>query len=730
MNSFSRRTCCRFTMIALSLWLGFTTCGRADDDAPENPGLRGILPDFIPPGLHEDDFLTLGKSWEGWATAVAAEVSKFYEEFELDEAGQRHSIATLKVKIGTMEKALANRQYGAIHVPLSIIHARLKPRVDLAEAILDTLENKSQTANADSADAGRDQIARSVDQLEGYLANVPDGPVWLDYLQADELRKLSEGVVPVSVISEIHSRLSNPRRMQNDKQRRFLKRPGFVQLRQELDRFLERQQRPVILTVADGEKTEALREALWLLVDSLEQYSLTSSTESATSAHRAHEQVAALSHDEGRRIAEVLATHYFNDNLRVIVSEGFLSRVVGYKFEESGDVDDFILGAKVTGKQTTTGSISVDLTPGESAIQFYMRLDGVTRSNTLGRTDEAVVSTRGYHTFVATKSIAFDGDVFRTAPGEINVKASNTTTGIRTNASNLLVIGAIADNVAQGEVRRRKAQSEVIAADRVRQRVLPEFNKGIEGEFAKLTTNLETKVNPKLLDADLYPSRRSFSSTDDEMHIRTRLMDTLEFGGNAATLVTTGKDSAAVHLHESVINNALNRLALRSLEMTEAELVKTLTDSLRGLLGDGIKFGDEAETDREPDNTKFVFPDEDVLRVKLDDGLMTIILRAGLKPEKGDEIPTQEISIPLTFSMVEGQLQIDAEAASVSPVEQPRSPFVQIARAGVVKSKIQAALPTRTVNSVFTLERKTGGPVELKISEIRPIAGWLSIVIQ
>ncbi len=714
-----------------ALCLGMTSFGQADD-APANPGLRGILPDFVPAGLYEDDFLTLGESWNDWSVGVAAEVAKLYEDFELDAAGQRVSIQTLQIKIGTMEKALAEPDYVAIHVPLATLRARLKPRVDLAAAVLDTLEGKIQTAKIGSVPDARSQIVQAVDELEEYLSSVPDGTAWLGYVHADRLRQLSDGKVPLSVVSDVHSRLSNLQRMKNDEQRRFLKRPRFVQLRQQLDRYLDRQQRVVIRTVADGsDDAEAFRETLWTLVDSLEQYTQTSSIVAATAAHRAFGQIEELSQEKGHRIAGVLAEHYFNDNLRVVVSEAFLSRVAGYSFEESGDVDDFVLGAKINGKQATTGTVSVDLRPGEDMIQFYMRLDGVTKSNTFGRTNEATVTTVGHHTFAATKSISFNGDVFRTAPGEISVDANNRTTSVRTNASNLFILGAFADDIARREVRRRKQRSEAIAADRVRQRVLPEFNKGIEAEFAKLTTSLETKVNPMLLDADLYPSRRSFTSTDDELLIRTRLMDTMEFGGNAATLVTTGKDAAVIHLHESLINNAMSRLALRSLEMTEAELIATLTDSLSGVLGDSFKLpAPDADGERKPDNTKFVFPDQDVLRVKLDAGVLTIILRAGLKPEKGDEIPTQEISIPLTFSITDGMLQIDAESPSVSPVDPPSSPFVQIARAGVVKSKIQAALPSRTVDAVSTLERKTGGPVELKIAQILPNAGWLSIVIE
>lgn len=715
------------TVVALTLALGTGPLVHADE-GPENPGLRGILPDFLPDGLSEDDFMTLGDSWGDWSREVAAEVARFYEDFELDAAGQRESIELLKRKIATMEAAMGDFDYTVIHIPLSRMHARLQPRITLAEAILDTLEGRVEATEVSTAVESGNRIAQAVDDLETWLADIPDGSVWMDYVQAEQLRQLPSGTVPLAVVSDVYGRLTNPNRLRNTEQRRFLKRPGFVQLRQELDSYLDRQQRASIQTISAGEKPELLRESLWGLVNALEEHMVDGGSEASVRAHQSWKQVADLAEDNGQRIGTVLGKHFFNDNLRVVVSENFLSRVAGYKIEETGEVDDFILGAAVTGTQTTTATLSVNLKPGTDRIQFYVQLSGVTQSNTVGRTNEATINTSGYHTFEATKAVSFNGDVFRTAPSEMTVNANNTTTGARANIGGLL--GPIANDIALREARRRKGRSEAIAADRVRQRVLPEFNSGIEAQFAKLTTTLERKINPRLLDADLFPSRRSFTSTEDELQIDMRLMDTLEFGGNAANLVTTGEDAAVIHIHESMINNALARLALASLEMTESELLATLSDSLGDLLPPGVKLGSSDDPDRKPDNTIFVFPNQDVLRVKIDDDVLTIVLRTGLKPENGDEIPTQQISIPLTFAVADDKLTIESEALSVSPVDAPSSPFVQIARAGIVKAKMQAALPTRSVDAAFKLERQQGEPVALKIAEIRANSGWLSIVIQ
>ena len=717
----------RLAKSILTLALAVPVCLPAmADEGPENPGLRGILPDFVPEGLSEDDFLTLGDSWADWSREVAGIVATFYEEFELDAAGQRKTIDNLKRKLGVMEAALADTDYRIIHIPLTRLHARLKPRIALAEAIIDTLEGRTEAAEVNITTESSQKIAQAVDDLESYLAGIPDGLVWLDFVSADQLRQLPDGDVPLAVVTDVCGRLTNPNRLKTDEQRRFLKRPGFVTLRQQLDRYLDLQNRPTIQTVSAVDRGEMLREKLWELVDALEQHSQGSTTETSVRTHQVWEDIVELTDDNGHRIGAVLGEHYFNDNLRIRVSESFLSRIVGYSVEEKGDVDDFILGAVVTGTQKTTGKLAIDLQPGEKQIQFYMRLTGRTQSSTVGQTDEATVWTSGHHTFDATKAISFNGDAFRTAPAEMSVNANNTTTAARAKVGALLA--PIANDIALREARRREPQSEAIAADRVRQNVLPEFNKGVEAQFAQLTTTLEKKVNPRLLDADLFPSRRSYTSTEDELQMDMRLMDTLEFGGSAAALMTDVEDAAVIHVHESMLNNAFSRLALSSLEMTEAELMATLTDSLGDLLPKGFKL--TPPEDHEPDNTKFVFPEQDALRVKIDNDALSIILRTGLKPESGDEIPTQQITIPLTFSIDKGKLEIAADDVAVSAVDPPRSPFVQIARAGVVKAKMKESLPPRTVDASFEVDRGRGKPVELKITEIRANAGWLSIVIK
>jgi hypothetical protein len=686
-------------------------------------GLRGVLRFEVPAGLYEEDFLELGDSWESWSTGVSEEVTKFYEADDLNLESQKASLAVLRKKLGTMEKALADRRYRSIYEPLVRMHTRLNRRVTLAEAIVATLEVNPATAHDARVGAARVAVVDAVDNLDEWLTkDIRNGRPWLKFVKADQVRAISGGSVSMDVLSAVYTKLADVDAVENEAQREFIKRPRFVQLKASLDSYiaLARTEAPVV-------NQAELRETLATLVDSVESWEDDQTSESAAAVRSAFLKVRKQAGDEGAAIGEALASHYFNYNLRIVASEKFLNKVAGYEYTDAGPVKDFILGADVTGNQTTTATVGIDLTPSKDSIAFYMTVRGITQTRTIGVTDQATVNTSGYHTFYATKAIRFDGDKFGTAPAKISVNANNTTTGVRTKYSSILLFGSIADSIAKGEVAERKARSEAIARDRVSTRVLPEFNSEVEAEFKKHSDALKNDINPKLHDAKMFPTARSFTTSDTELWANTRQMSETELGGDDPTFSTTSSKGIAIHLHESVINNSLSLLPLGGRTLNEEELVTEISAALKQLLGKDINL--KKGEGEESDPTQFVFPEKDFMRVRLDSGVLTLLLQAGLKTDD-ETIPTQLISVPLTFAIEGSDLVLEAGDVSVAPVERPKSAIVQIARAGIVRTKIQKALPTRKIDRKFDLKRGQGGPVDLAITQVRPNAGWLSIVIE
>lgn len=694
---------------------------QAQEPAKVEQGLRGLLPEGVPPGLYEDDFQTLGESWKDWATGTASEVLKFYTDETLDVAGQKASLETLRRKLNTMKTALSDPRYAAIFKELSTMHSRLGRRVDIAQAALDTLEQHPETAWQERVKAAGQEVATAVDQLDGYLKGMNNGSAWLKFVKADDVRKVAAGNASLEVLVSVKEKLSETGKLPSEEQRNFVQRAQFSRLRESLDEYLQLAGGSAPMVDQAG-----LRTALKELIGSIESFEESRSSEDAAAIRKTFSKVRRLAADGGERIADAMSSHYFNYNLRVVVSEAFANKVAAQPVSETGPVDDFILGAKVDGTQVTTGNVVVDVLPSDSGLKFAMNFNGVSQTSTQGVTDQATIFTSGYHQFSASKQITFDGDRFTTFPATIWVQANNTTTGARTGVSGLPIFGSIADDYAVSEARKRKSRSEAIAADKLRNRLLPQFNQEVDAEFAKHTEAMLNKVIPKLHENQLYPSARSFRSTDSELWISTRLMESAELGGDTPILTATTSTGAAIHLHETLLNNSLDRLRLHGRTMTEDELASELAKSFSNLLGREIKLPAKKDGEQS-DGTKFIFPDQDPLRVQISGGELSLVLRAGLQPPEGEAIPTHAITVPLTFTIDGSNIRIEAGSIGVAAVE---GGMANIARAGVIRAKLQKALPTREVDRFITMNRNSGGPVNLAIAQITPNAGWLSIVIE
>ncbi len=697
-----------------------------DDAKPVQPaGLRGVLPIDVPVTLGEDAFAVLDGNWKEWGEKTAAEVAKLYSEETLGIEAQRQQLDVLKKKLLTMETSLRDARYRSIHEPLGSLYAALNRRVAITEAVLDTLTIDPQKSAREQLEGARQQVANSLKDLETELNTVKNGPAWLDYVRSAEITKLvsdKKGMEAVPVLSAVHQKLS-PSDATSPEIRKFLDGSRLVALRQSLDGFVK-----LAAVVDQPYNPEKLRAEVVALVASIEQYEESQSSTDAAAARKAFDAVRKSSPDRGNRVAAAMSTHYFNFNLRVVVSEKFLSKLVAESTTKQGPVKDVILGANVSGNQTTTVNAGIDLKPSNDGIRLNLVIDGVARSSTVGVTDQANVHTNGNHVFKAWKPILFDGNKFTTSAADISVRANNQTTGVSTRYSNIPLFGGFADSIARGEVEDRRGQAEAIAAQRISSKVLPEFNSEVEAKVSDLNKDYEAKVSSKLREKDLYPSAASYRSSEDDLRINTRLMAEHELAGGDGPFVGVPSIGFVLALHESLLNNSLDRLKIAGRTMSEDELGKEIESSFSDLLG--RKFNISKMVDESAENVKepatFVFPVKDPLRFRVNNGQLTLAIRAGLK-QKDEDIPTQEITVPLMFRIEGTNIVVESGEVGVSPVETPANAGLQIARAGIVRNKIKNALPTRKFDRFINIDKNQQTPIQLGLAQVKAAGGWLTL---
>ncbi len=707
----------------------------ADKKAAETPaeeptevGLIGIFPAEIPSDLSGDTFALLTGNWTDWGTETSAEVVRLYEE-DLTVPQQKELLAGLSKRIETLDRCIDDPRYVSILDELIVIRGKLARRVSIGQAILATLETDLAAARANALNAAADAVTSAASELTTYLNSLKNGVGWQEYMHLKDLQERlaqrSEQPAAVDLLNQVHSKLKGKSELQQASQREFLAGKAFTKLEGAIDGYLALAAQP-----AGGPDLQKVRQMLADLVENLEAYESDQSSANAAAVRNAYTSIRDSLSGGAAQISLALRNHYFNYNVRVTATEEFLNQIAQQRRTDRGPVRDYILGANVYGNQVTNSVVGVDLVPSANTARFDITLNGTSVSNTAGVTSEATVYTQGTHYFNARKQIDFDGEKFTTQPARISVNANNNTFDANTRYSGGL-LGGFANKVAMREAEKRRPESEAIAVDRVQRRVLPEFNSEVDKQFSEATTKIQNELNVKLRDAGLYPSAKTYHTTNDALIVNTRLMSVGELGGGLPTDALVEPKSLTIQIHESQLNNSVDRLQLAGKSMTESELINEIQSSLSDLLGRKIKLpSNSAEGEQSTDS--FLFAESDPLRFRIEDGELIIVLRAGLKQEGKDEIPAQVITIPVSLAIDGDNLVVDRGTIGVSAVERPPSIALQITRAGVIRSKVEKALPQRNVDRKIVIKRpdNEGGNINMELANVKLLDGWLTLVIK
>jgi len=708
----------------------------AFEDAPAASGVKGILPAETPAVLSAEAFESLGPTWSDWSQGAVEAIDAFYK-IEGDAAAQKAALASVKRKLGVLDKALADKNYVMIAEPLANLRGPLARRVAMNEALFATLEADPDTARKQALAAAASGVKTALSALEVDLKPIPGGTAWLPYLQADALAKAvateNSGDAVTAALNATKSRLAARATLTDETQKAFLNRPRFLDLETAVQNLLTViEQPPRMADVA------AVRAALTDLVTALEDFEATSSVVAAGNVRAAAKKVSEVSADGGAALNKVLDEFYFSPNLQIAASETFLNRLLSDARTEQGQVSDYVLGASVGGWQTTSSNVGVDVQPADGQIKFDLVLTGNIQSNTAGRTDQATIYTSGNHTFRSVKGVTYDGKTFSTSPAVTAVNANNTTTGATTRFSGTLFSG-IAQRTAMREAGARRGQAEAIAESRIQGRVTPKFNEEVDKSFAKATEQVEADLVKGLKEAGIYPDWLKLWSTGDQIRVASRLMPEGKLGGytppSSWTTTTTG---AALVMHESVVNNTIDQIGFSGKKMSEEELRAHLEAFLSKALSREVKFqapaaaepvaategaAEEDASAKEP--AQLVFTENDPIRIQFRDGELLLVIRAGLERQSGEPIPAHEVIVPLTFEVAGDKILIKRDVLQIAPIEGRSNPIQQ----KVMNTRISASLPDREVAGTFKLK----GPsreVTARVTDLKMIDGWIAVYVE
>ena len=428
-------------------------------------------------------------------------------------------------------------------------------------------------------------------------------------------------------------------------------------------------------------------------------------------------------------------------NLRLTVGESFVNRLLSQDRVDPGPVRDFILGAQVTGRQTTVSRMRVDLIPSADKARIALLLNGDVQTLTTGVTPQAMIDTAGQQQFNAVKEVYFDGVQLTTRHATVFIRARNQTIGASTALSGTL-FGGFADRIAYRAAERQKAAGEAIARDRLAEKLFPTFDGEVDAQLAK--ANQQLGPLRKWLDsARLLPSTQSVWTTDTQLVHELYLGDSQNAAPMAPVDESAGGESGIrLAVHESLLNTLVERAGLRGYKTTDKrlrELERMITNAVGETQSSGE--GNRSDlpalpgadgTDGTDDGlvTDIEFDDVDPVTFRLERDRLLVTLKAHFKPAGQALIPPMSVTIPYQAELVGNKIRWVAGKPRVVSQDRtdPAAPqsFVEttiekIIEADLIPLEFDRSLPA-------TMWPANAGQAP-RVTSIKSDNGWVNIAI-
>ena len=555
-----------------------------------------------------------------------------------------------------------------------------------------------------------------------WLNSIANGATWIAYLH---LEGLQQPDVTVDVLNQVSRNLTLSDAMDAD-QKLFVSRPQLQQLKLAVDKAVRR---TAFANDADATQGE-LQYQVDLLIQSLLNYEY-----DQLGAHAENARVAwrALRNDfpaAATSLRSVVNDNYFNHNLHFVVSEDLLSRLISDYRTETGRIAECILGAWVTGTQITNVDLRADIKPSGDRAMFDLNVAGNVQSSTVAQKSPATVWSKGNNHFWMNKSVQFDGRHITSSAAGFSVNTSSRVTGFSTKYDGIPIIRGIVRGIASQEIADSKPQSEALTAQKIREAALPKFESETNTQFSTGNDTLD-KMYASLGRKDVSPDSISARSSNTHIALSSRTIGVSRLGGSMQPPSALIAKGAAVQLHESALNNAIDALGLQGRTILEKDLAKELEVTLTDLFQREISLTKKddpqpavAEGEPEPP-TSFVFSSSDPIRVHFNNNQITLVLRAGVLQEGKEAIPEQIITIPITMSLQGGKVVLEPDTIGVASREEADR-LKQVTRANQIRRILGRRIIRRELDATIDLQAAGDKTLPVTVTLIQLLDGWLS----
>ncbi len=448
------------------------------------------------------------------------------------------------------------------------------------------------------------QLQLCLAKVDAVTGDSVQGRAWCEYLLVGALRQRSaengdsEDGLSRALAQRVLTRLNQL--PMSTRQRQFVSTGPVAALRAELRRWA-------------AEPVDSAG-----LLEHLERYERTGLASDARLLAMDCARLGPGSSDQPDQLAGQMEINYRNSNLRLTVTQELLNRLLPEVEPEYAPVHDVVLGYPVHGQSVTSTKLGMRLLSDPNRVRLALEITGQVASLTTSTRWPATFYNDSTAIYRARKPLEIDLKGIRLSPTEMEVDNATRLRKLRTDFDGVPLVGELVKRIAlsQHDRKRDAVKREVrwkIAA-KARRRIDSE----VETRVSEVSENLHRRVLDPLEALRLDPTIVEARTTDRRLTIRLRLAGEDQLGGHTPRPRAPADSLASFQIHETAINNILQRLSLEGRSFTLPELSRYVAARLNR---------DEFfEIEPEHEDVTITFAKQDALGVRLRDGRAVLSL--------------------------------------------------------------------------------------------------------
>ena len=353
--------------------------------------------------------------------------------------------------------------------------------------------------------------------------------------------------------------------------------------------------------------------------------------------------------------ATLLQAHYRNANIRLAVSQNMLNRLIPDSPDVNEPVNEQVLGADVSGHSHVRNRLSVQLIEDPSQISLQLHTNGEVDSDTVARRSGFEIRNEGMANFQAFKRLSLDRmGRFSSDRPVASAQSRQRLIGIRSKLDPFPVVNWVARRVAKKKLEESAPETKLLLEQKIKDSASDQLQEGVESQVAQMKAYLKVNLLEPLISMDLNPEALQLATTKQRLIMRYRLAGIDQMAADSPRPTDSNYDYLSLQVHQSLLNNIIERIEIESQTFTPESLLQHLSDV--------IGFNPENASAESKHKAEFVFANYDAIRVDFKDGKIQIELNLkSLRVGKGKTWRNITISATYVPTVVGSQISFAQE---------------------------------------------------------------------